>query len=73
MDSTKEVLTSQQVARILGRGQATIEYGLRVGSLPFGVAFPIEGGRWKYIIPKKRFYAWLNGDDLSNIKHKEVV
>ena len=56
---SKETITVEEVARILGTSPRVIRRGMMKGDLPFGVV--VYGQRNRYIIPKIQFEKWLFG------------
>lgn len=72
MTPTKETVPLREAAARLGRNEAEMAARLRYCAMhglvwPLGFALPpsCEGGQWAYIIPRRRFEAYMAGDDLS--------
>lgn len=56
MTQEKENLASvEEVARAFHRSVDTIKAGLKQGVFPWGYAVKCDGGKWAYIINRKRF------------------
>ncbi len=56
---TKETIPLTEVAKRLGRTVTTIQSGLKQGRLPFGTAFQIDGGKWRYIVSRAAFETFM--------------
>ena len=64
----RNTMTVKEAAKILEVGTQKIRTGIISGKLPIGTAiFEEERGCYSYIIPRKRFDAWLSGEDLKPI------
>ena len=63
----KEVITVREAAARLGRGKLVVEKMLKEGTLPFGTAYKKDCGEYIYIIPKKAFERYMNGDFRNNV------
>lgn len=57
-------ITVHEAAEILGVSEQAVRIGIRNGSLPIGTCIKAKH-RWNYIIPQKRFEAFVNGKDLQ--------
>lgn len=68
-----ETLSIEEVANSLNVGPQAIRVGLQRNKFPFGVALPPKEGykRWNYIIFKKRFLKYIEGDDLNGKKDEQ--
>ena len=62
MNQVKKVISPREAGRILGRGTATIEQGLRDGTFPVGTCFKTKSNRFVYIIPEDAFKRFLRGE-----------
>jgi len=62
MNQVKKVISPREAGRILGRGTATIEQGLRDRTFPVGTCFKTKAGRFVYIIPEDAFNRFLRGE-----------
>lgn len=62
MNQVKKVISPREAGRILGRGTATIEQGLRDGTFPVGTCFKTKSNRFVYIIPEDAFNRFLRGE-----------
>ena len=51
----KNNLSVPKAAALLGVGQQCVRQGLKTGKLPIGTAVKMDSGKWRYIIPVKRF------------------
>lgn len=60
---SKETITVEEVAKILGTSPRVIRRGMMKGDLPFGVV--IYGQRNRYIIPKIQFEKWLFSETIE--------
>ena len=57
-----ETISVEDAARILGKTAQFVRLGLQQERLPFGVAVRGSGNHYSYVIPKKKFLAWLESD-----------
>lgn len=57
-----EIISVREAARRLGRGTATIEQALRAGTFPIGASYKTAAGRYVYIIPRKAFERFMDGE-----------
>ena len=62
-----ETVPLTEIAKRLGRTVTTIQAGLKQGRLPFGTAFPADGGKWCYIVPRAAFELFMNTGMQSQI------
>lgn len=54
-------VTIKDASRMLGRSEATIREGLKVGAFEFGTAFKKEGNqKWTYVIYPEKFKACVD-------------
>lgn len=58
-----ETYTVEEVAHFLGKPAQFVRLGLQQGRFPFGVAVRGTGGRYSYLIPKRKFQRWLEMGD----------
>lgn len=59
MTETIETISVEEAAVILQKPAQFVRLGLQQRTLPFGAAVRGSGGRYSYIIPKKKFETWL--------------
>lgn len=62
MTNKIETISVEEAAQILGKTAQFVRLGLQQERLPFGVAVKGTGGHYSYVIPKKKFLAWLESD-----------
>lgn len=60
-------MSASEVGKKLGMAPIDVMNALRRGAFPFGTALPPDDlhERWRYIIPRSRFEAWVQGKDLA--------
>ena len=54
-----DTISVEDAAQILGKNPQFVRLGLQQGTLPFGAAVRGAGGRYSFIIPRKKFFKWL--------------
>lgn len=65
-------LTTQKVARIMGKSDEFVRVGLQRGLLPFGYAVKLPNRqKYTYYINPKQFQNYLGVDPISNEKEIE--
>lgn len=62
MTDSIETISVEEAAAILGKPAQFVRLGLQQERLSFGAAVKGSGGRYSYVIPKKKFLAWLESD-----------
>ena len=62
-----KLLTIQETAKILQKGQEIVRRGCKQGKFPFAICIDAENEEQhnNFIIPEKRLEAWLNAEDLK--------
>lgn len=55
MEENNNLATVNEVAKAFHRSVDTIKAGLKQGVFPWGYAVKCDGGKWAYIINRKRF------------------
>lgn len=58
-----ETYSVEEVAHFLGKPAQFVRLGLQQGALTFGAAVRGSGGRYSYLIPKRKFQRWLEMGD----------
>lgn len=61
-----DIMKTEEVARLFGTTPPKIKAAILNGTLPIG--FVANGDKDRIIIVKQRLAAWLNADDLKNIR-----
>lgn len=56
-----KTLTTEYVAKKLGKGTEFIRAGLKQNRFPFGTAVQNKNGRWNYIIFEEKFFEYIGG------------
>ena len=61
----KEIMSVPEAAKILGVPEVHLRKGIEQGVYPFGVMVKGENRqRGRYIVYKRRFEKWLEGNDM---------
>lgn len=66
MNEIKETITVAEAAARMGTSPEHLRWLIREQKVPFGLTFP-TGSITRYIIPRGRFEAWVNGADLAKM------
>ncbi len=67
IDTARLTYTVDEVAALLGVARGVAYEGVRNGSIPATRV----GRRW--LIPRRRFHAWLDGTEATEVGHRDRV
>lgn len=66
MNEKKDTITLTEVAAELGMNTMFVKEMIKTGQLPIGIVFrPEKSTQDRIIIPRKRWEAWKNGNDIK--------
>ena len=64
MNTMREIITPEEVARRIGREPDFVKRSLRDGTFPVGTAVKVDD-RYAYIIPRPAFERFMRGETVS--------